>query len=277
MNDIPIVVINMEKNYDRLEKIDRNLNDVGLKFQRFDAIDGSKLEDSFITSVTTYSCKKFTCTRSQVGCALSHKTVWNNFKDGLYGNSNYLCILEDDAEVNKDFVEFLKNFSTTFTFDFDFFSLYCQGMCTLGGDELVIGKYKIVKNPMLPLGFVAYIISRQCAAKVCCNKIYKSIDWMIALEKSLNHYVLMQPTLVKTSLESSTINGSKGSQCIINTLVPVKGLNWYLNLNVINWNMQNLLSLYEVVLIVLIIVCVWKKYVLLATVFTAELIMFKTF
>ena len=76
---LPVVIINMEKSTDRLEKITENMNDIGLKFTRFNAINGNQLTDQEVNDNTTFMCRNLLCSRSVIGCALSHITVWKNF------------------------------------------------------------------------------------------------------------------------------------------------------------------------------------------------------
>ena len=53
-----VYVINLERSKDRLKHIDGNLRKFGIKYERFNAIDGKKLSIPFIDTVTTTMCIK---------------------------------------------------------------------------------------------------------------------------------------------------------------------------------------------------------------------------
>ena len=81
-----VYVINLEKDTERLETITTSLVSQNIEFQRFNAILGSTLkEDSRITK----PCNIF-CTDGMKGCALSHRTLWENIVENDYKYSMIL-------------------------------------------------------------------------------------------------------------------------------------------------------------------------------------------
>jgi glycosyl transferase family 25 len=94
-----VLVINLDKDTERLEAVTKQLSDVSLKATRIPAIYGAVLSDKETRSNTTNQCYNY-CTPSMVGCWLSHKKAWefvvnNNIESAL--------ILEDDSEFVDDF------------------------------------------------------------------------------------------------------------------------------------------------------------------------------
>jgi GR25 family glycosyltransferase involved in LPS biosynthesis len=90
------------KNSKRREKIQKNLNQIGLDFEFFDAYDGKifkhlhkKLDNSYLTNP------------NYVACSLSHLAVYNHALECGYKK---ILILEDDAVPNKDFKSLLDKF-----------------------------------------------------------------------------------------------------------------------------------------------------------------------
>ena len=84
-----IIYINLDYRKEKKERIENNLKKHKLNFERFNAIDGNKLEElDFFHRITKNKAK-----RGHYGCYLSHKKCYENF---LKTNYDYLLILEDD-------------------------------------------------------------------------------------------------------------------------------------------------------------------------------------
>ena len=71
-----IYVINLDRNKNRLKRIDENLKKYNLSYKRFSAIDGSKLDYKDIIDNTTSYCRHLLCNKSIIGCAMSHIKLW---------------------------------------------------------------------------------------------------------------------------------------------------------------------------------------------------------
>ena len=104
--NIPIVVINMDKSIERLDKIKKNLNYLDLKFTRFSAINGKELNTSELEKSTSDACRNLLCSKSVIGCAMSHVLVWKNF---LKSDSEIMCVMEDDCHLSDNFKEECQN------------------------------------------------------------------------------------------------------------------------------------------------------------------------
>jgi len=100
----------MDKSKERLEKITKNLNSLGLKFNRFSAVNGKELKETEINKVATPLCTNLLCNPGIIGCAQSHKEIWKKLlKDN---KTDYYLILEDDAILSKKSVEIIKKLET---------------------------------------------------------------------------------------------------------------------------------------------------------------------
>ncbi len=132
-----VYVINLDRSPDRLKKISKQLNDIGIKFRKFKAIDGNKLKivnvktgqtedpktftikkkfennDEYIVSTESCSAKyktdKKICNRylcyGEIGCAMSHLGIMH---DIVKNNFRKTIILEDDIIFEKNFKDDLK-------------------------------------------------------------------------------------------------------------------------------------------------------------------------
>jgi FkbM family methyltransferase len=100
--DIPTSVINLDKRNDRLDYIKEQLK---IPFERFSAIDGTKIEDYFEEELFQDYFDKMDgkeCSLGEMGCKLSHIKLWSQIKETT-------LILEDDIKVHETTFESLKN------------------------------------------------------------------------------------------------------------------------------------------------------------------------
>ena len=62
-----LVVINLEKSKDRLYKISKNLNNLEIPFERFDAIYGKELDNDTIEENTSLIGRTLLCNHGIIG------------------------------------------------------------------------------------------------------------------------------------------------------------------------------------------------------------------
>ena len=100
MNNYLCLVINMDKNVDRLQNFDKYMKKADVKYTRIQAVDGKK-------SKVTYSCAK----NGMKGLIESNKKCFDYIIDNnLLEQYDWFIIFEDDAEVPIDFKNKISNF-----------------------------------------------------------------------------------------------------------------------------------------------------------------------
>lgn len=168
-----VIVINLDKRTDRLEKISTQLNNLGITFERFSAIDGQEKDISPITAGT-----------------MSHQMVLE---------ANYesrILILEDDAYFVDDFNEKFAEVMTYLPSDNDIFYLGVL-LPKHTGKVLDIGNKYWFKQVMTT-GSHAYSIN-PARVKYFAEKL-KGYEWYIdiGLREFATDYkaVVAQPNLV---------------------------------------------------------------------------------
>lgn len=106
------ILINLDKDRERLDYVSRQLNEIKLPFERFSAVNGKEyLENGGQEYDEEKAIKELglKLKPGEIGCALSHKRCYENFlNDREYENTKYLLILEDDITINKDFKNILE-------------------------------------------------------------------------------------------------------------------------------------------------------------------------
>jgi len=95
-----IIVINLDRRVDRLEKIDSQLKELGIHYERFSAVDGKKLDIDPVTAGT-----------------MSHLQVMKQVA------GQRVLILEDDAQFVDNFNEKFEKVIQTLPEDWDIFYL----------------------------------------------------------------------------------------------------------------------------------------------------------
>lgn len=158
-----IYLINLDKDYERLNVFDQLMNKFGWEYQRFSAIRGKEHRNNFHTrSLADKYIGGFTyLSHAEVGCMLSHLSLWKLLQDSEWER---ILIFEDDANTNLDG-------STIENYLRDFYS-YLQENEIQEPDMLYLGKaldrcadytrvWKNVFNSSHPLCLHAYIINRK--------------------------------------------------------------------------------------------------------------------
>lgn len=180
MNNIhDVFVINLKKCTNRLASLTKNMNDYGIKFKTWDAVNGKDLPYSVIKQRTSYLCRQFLCNAGTIGCHLSHLNLWQFIADN-YGSDPdvWFIVLEDDSTIMDGFKQNIANiFNEMKQWPIgyrypEFIHLSCNFMC----------KTKIV-TPSIYLSTVfnttrAYLISAKGASKLVRNikKVHYHVD-----------------------------------------------------------------------------------------------------
>ncbi len=119
-----VYVINLDKDVERLQKIDSQLQQLGISYERFPAILGAKLpaSDPRFSAV----CNSF-CPPSLRGCAASHHTLWTTMLEKKY---DAILILEDDAILSDTIQEQVRHTLEKIPPDWDILYLGCGVFCS---------------------------------------------------------------------------------------------------------------------------------------------------
>jgi len=161
-----VYVINLDRDTERLQKTKQQLDKLNIEFTRFPAILGAQVKTS---NHLTDFCLKY-CTDGIKGCAMSHKTIW---EDMLKNNYKHVLVLEDDVSFSDDFEHLFKTGWDQLPKDFDIWYLGCNIKCTdtktlptvynqaLGHTPKHVDTY--IQRVYGSIGNYGYIISNKCA------------------------------------------------------------------------------------------------------------------
>ena len=239
-----VYFINLDRRQDRLEKIQKELKRVGLlnRSTRIPAVDGKTLDlNNYEDHNFSQICANF-CTKSLIGCALSHISTWKKF----YNETSFdnVLILEDDAffDINSSFDNFLSKNEELLPKDFDI--LYLGGFIGNDTDTALMSKMilllqgytnfnstkhskkvnDLIIKPHYPLGLHGYVLSRKGAEKLLdlSKEIYNHIDIQLAnniFEGNLNAYSFKNPIIYQETCIVTTDNADYIFPVIINKIL----------------------------------------------------------
>jgi glycosyl transferase family 25 len=201
-----IWVINLNKSTNRLKNITDNLNGLGLSFNRFSAIYGKELTNDEINENTNYLCRKLLCNHGIVGCAMSHRKLWQQLIDD--NNATSYLILEDDVILNQTSVDLIKKLDDLqVSENIDIISLY--GKLSLKHKPIHYIDDITVGTELFPITTTAYMITKSGAQKMLSsiNKITYHIDIEMAIKTYFNgiKYYVTNPYIVDTVAQDTTL------------------------------------------------------------------------
>ncbi|RUU03284.1 glycosyltransferase family 25 protein [Mesorhizobium sp. USDA-HM6] len=147
--------INLAVSVDRREWFDTQASRLGLDIERFDAVSKASIADSVAA--------QFNVSKEAVACFFSHRAIWKEIADGSDG---FAAIFEDDAHLSADLPGFLNDVSWI-PADADIVHLERWGKRFVGIEtgQRALGR-KLYQAFSGFAGTAAYIISRECAAKL---------------------------------------------------------------------------------------------------------------
>jgi len=155
--NIATYLINLEQSTDRLEYVTKQFKKANIKFIRFNAINGKKLNLKKAYENGTVSAKWLK--RGQIGVAISHITLWKTLRNW---EEEIAIIFEDDVIIPKNFWILVKQYMKQLPKDWD--------ILFLGGTSVIGSKYS--KNLLIPAqeatkgiyntGFFAYMVKKKC-------------------------------------------------------------------------------------------------------------------
>lgn len=158
---IPAVVINLDRHAERLAWLSENARAVGLSFERIVAFDAK--DETVRSELESIRGPGSALSDAELACILSHRKAWKRL---LSSGGTHLAILEDDLHVSADLPLLLD-------------AALIPEQAQLIKLEVPVGKVSYVKRPLADylgrklhclitkaFGSAAYIVTRQCAARL---------------------------------------------------------------------------------------------------------------
>ena len=271
-----VFVINLDKDKERLNTFHSNMNNNQIKYDRFKAVDGSKIQSD--DRLTDY-CNTF-CTNGMKGCALSHRSIWDLMIKNNYKN---VLVFEDDAVIDQNFDRDFHHIWNHLPKDFDI--IYFGSLLGCSDDSLSNSIFKkiigfdndeineFVMTTKGSVGTHCYMISLEGAKKFTDKPINFHIDMQILNWIKTYNYKAYSTNLnmAETSQDNSSLSdtypiliNSLLKHFTLNNLKKPSTLDWAFNENFIKLGPFNINYLIIMLIsIILFIPSKFYKYILL--------------
>lgn len=250
----PILVINLDRDQDRLEHIKKTLQKYGLQDRliRIPAILGSELTKDDLKTINN----PITMQSGAIGCGMSHKNAWKYMIDN---NIPHALILEDDATINELILK-LDNIIIPDNWDVVYVGYHMRGgdnTCSRIANIKDREHIKHVNNNVLKyefnteyiVGCYGYILSQKSARKLYdIYNIEIAVDKIIPFQgKDMNIYMINpKPVTHCYDFGSST-------RSIFN-VKKVKNFKETYYDKIINNNINNNINIFKYILIPVLII-----------------------
>tara|TARA_Y100000991_G_C21954275_1_gene341307 strand:- start:863 stop:1645 length:783 start_codon:yes stop_codon:yes gene_type:complete len=197
-------VINLDRSPDRLKKIKIQCDNAGIKFERWRAYDGSKLNLNDLKQKKILSPQNKMIVGA-IGCSMSHINLWKHCNQL---NDKYILVLEDDCLIDKKFKKKLKLYIKQLPNNWDIFYL---GASNINGkkisENILIPNKNIDSRSTENTGMYAMMINKDILPRLIRENIPISgnIDQTIKnnLFEKLNVYFAYPPIITHNNNEKS--------------------------------------------------------------------------
>lgn len=167
MNDVmlsvvPVFLINLERDSDRLQSMTNELNRIGLAFERVPAVYGTQMPDYLRRYFLDAEGRIDSTLKSgEVGCYASHLHIHHEiFRRGI----DFALVLEDDLSFCDSFTSILDEL-LKLPRNWDIIRLSNAAKRSVVATADIAGHHKLVKYSRIPNNTGAYLISAQGATK----------------------------------------------------------------------------------------------------------------
>jgi len=213
-DDVGIYAINLKKRYQKRENIKNQFVKQNLYGNIFDAINGEELKldelekHGVLDSQRSKQLKKRLLRRGEIGCSMSHVTLWNMFKAS---DKKYFLILEDDALLTNNFKDKLTDLLNELK-NTKWDVLYLNENCLKHFGKKACDGPSYTENTIRPnnvgYGLYGYIISRECVQK--CDDVLPFIEPIdnYVIEKSFadRDFIVLRSKNVLVDLDKSFVS-----------------------------------------------------------------------
>lgn len=154
-----IYVINLDRAPERMERIARLLDAMGVPYERVAAVDGSALP------ATDVPDGAFAMTPAEIATVLSHRKCWDLFERS---GEPHCLVLEDDVHFGSDFPAFVLG-DPALPADFDLIKIETtpnKVWLDRPMPRLLFGRRKLLRLASPHLGAAGYVLSRSGLAKL---------------------------------------------------------------------------------------------------------------
>ena len=203
---LPVFLINLARDQDRLAHMTAQLAAAGLAFERVPAIEGTalpgRLADYLLTASGAVASK---LKRGEVGCYGSHLVIHDRIVAEKLGPA--ILVLEDDLRIGTDLAGLLATLVERLPADWDIVRLSNLPKAAFVPVAGMDGRYELVRYSKIPNNTGAYLINPRGAAKFLAKpkpRIHAiDEDLRRPWDFGLKTYGVMPPPIVSNIFDST--------------------------------------------------------------------------
>lgn len=201
------VVINLDRDTERLAHMQHQFDRLALSFERFAAINGADIPVSLRSYFPREREDQSPLSAGEIGCYASHLAICQKIADGALPSP--LCVLEDDVELPQDFAAILSALIERLPVQWDMVRLSNDTKRAVMPIERLSGQFKLVRYSNVPGSTGASLISRSGAEKFlkkCARTLPVDQDLRRVWAWRLNTFGVTPAPVRRDVLGASTID-----------------------------------------------------------------------
>ncbi|MCD1632872.1 glycosyltransferase family 25 protein [Martelella mediterranea] len=212
------LVINLDRDTERLKRIEALLAERDVAFTRVPAVDGRLLAPDEIAAVCAYPTPvSIRLQPGEIACYLSHIKAWRLLLDS---DEDCAAIFEDDIDLSRDAAEVLSAIADWMPDDADIVKLETslRPIEIAPGEEAAIGDRAVRRLAGCHIGSAGYLISREAAARMLAEskKLRMAVDSTLfdprgGVAETLSLYQLSPALCIQTRLQSTDESADKSN------------------------------------------------------------------
>lgn len=264
-----VYVINLDKDTQRLKKITSNLHAYGVEFTRVPGIYGASLTPEQLQKYTTTACRSLTCSKSIIGCALSHMKTWNIIAQAPA--HTWHLVLEDDVSFTDTTIQkldMLYRYINQNSIE-ALISIHCsnpyQMMCTLPTSRNSFDPSVPIVGNTFTVGTPAYLLTPEIARQILKDsheRVSEHLDawWSLRYsEATFPQYFVTKERYVKVNYNSKESGNMTHTPVMPVTSLVLRRLeldeiDFMLHVTLFTIGMKYEVNLYTIILLTLLLI-----------------------
>ena len=198
-----VIVINLDRDVERMAHMRAQLDAAGLPFQRFSAIQGDKL----LPDLSAYFSGCRTLSRGEIGCYASHLRICTMMAQGRLPSP--LLVLEDDIAFQPDFTKTLRALLAALPAQWDIVRLSFPTKRSTLRVAPLNARHDLVRYSHVPPSTGAYLLSQTGARKFLAERTRElpiDQDLRRVWAWGLDTYGVSPPPVLNDRFGASTID-----------------------------------------------------------------------
>jgi len=214
VNPCPVYIINLDCASARMQGMDKQLDNLGVSYQRIAAVRGVDLPANEVEKVYSSELNRqhfrYNLSLGEIGCYMSHRNIWQIMVEQ---NIEFAVILEDDLVINANFQQLFSEINTLK--HYDLIKLADNRSFPAAQKKKITDDFELVNFNTIPNCATGYTLSLNGAKKLLARKVFYrpvDIDMQFCKELNLSVYGLQPYPITESNDFASDIAAFNGGR-----------------------------------------------------------------